>query len=403
MENQKNNGNSLKEKALAMIKQEELTFGKKERYAEILKPLTWSEISVERFLREEPPEPRYIFGKLIMEGLVYGFFATGGTGKSFLLKQLAISLATARDFGPFKPVRKFKVLYIGAEDPEWKLHRRIHLIAKKWGLLQSQDLINNLAVYSAVGKIEPLLMLNNNNPITTLSYEWLQKTIESINDLELLILDPMSRLYGLNENDNAHGTAWIQCLERLNQTYNLSTWFSHHEPKSASQNRNLKDSTGRGAGSIRDGCRGSISMREMTDSDGKKYEVNPREFIELDISKANYTAKLPSSIFLKRGDGGLLEPANLKLDRVSHFTELLVSELSELTNNQLISRSDLKYKKNIAKPLIKKLEELDGFKHSRDIDEIINYGLGNGLLYEVDEIRSDKTGPPKKILKVKYK
>ncbi len=71
MENQNDNGSNLKEKVLNVIKQEELKFGEKENYIKLLKPLTWSEISVERFLREEPPEPRYIFDKLIMEGGVF--------------------------------------------------------------------------------------------------------------------------------------------------------------------------------------------------------------------------------------------------------------------------------------------------------------------------------------------
>lgn len=268
------------------------------------KPLVWPDVSVSRFLKEKPPDQEFLFDGLILKGLVYGWFATGGTGKSFLLLQLCVCLATGKTFGPFNPSRKFKVLYIGAEDPESELWRRVHLIASNTNLLRSEDLGNNLAVYSAVGKIGPLLQLDGkNNPTTTLQYKWLKDSIKSLDGLEILILDPMSRFYGLNENDNAHGTAWIQALEKLIQEHNISIWFAHHEPKAASQNKNLRDSTGRGAGSIRDGCRGSISLREMTETDGQKFDVDPRNHIELDISKANYTAKLHSSISFVDRDG----------------------------------------------------------------------------------------------------
>jgi len=132
---------------------------------------------------------------LILRGIVYGLFATGGTGKSYFLLQLITCLATGHSFGPFKPTRSNKVLYLGAEDPEWELHRRIHLIAENQGLLCSRELADNLAVYPVAGKIGPLLMMDGKgNPTTSEYYTWLQESIVNLKGIEVLVLDPMSSL-----------------------------------------------------------------------------------------------------------------------------------------------------------------------------------------------------------------
>jgi replicative DNA helicase len=394
-----NNGkDELRKKIQAAIEAEEIKFANNGG-PKTISPLTWQEASVSRYLTADPPKQDYLFEKLILRGVVYGLFATGGTGKSYFLLQLITCLATGRNFGPFKPTRTNKVLYLGAEDPEWELHRRIYLIAENQGLLCSKELGDNLAVYSIAGKIGPLLMLDGKgNPCTSEYYAWLQKSIESLQGLEVLVLDPMSRLYGLNENDNAHGTAWVQALERLALDYKLSIIFAHHEPKSASQGRSLRDSSmGRGASSIRDGCRGAISMREMSENDGDKLDVNPREYIELDVTKANYTAKLPSSIYFKRGEGGLLETVDLSHDRIKGLAEALVYELSKISDP--VSKRDLLKKLGRGKDISSELKKSAGLNHSRDMGNVINYALREGLIYEA-EIDSDCVGARKYMLKV---
>lgn len=393
-----NGKNELKKKVQAAKEAEEIKFSNNGG-PKAPSPLTWQEAGVSRYLTTDPPRQDYLFEKLILRGIVYGLFATGGTGKSYFLLQLVTCLTTGHSFGPFKPTRTNKVLYLGAEDPEWELHRRIHLIAENQGLLCSKELADNLAVYPVAGKIGPLLMMDGKgNPTTSEHYQWLRESICNLKGLEVLVLDPMSRLYGLNENDNAHGTAWIQALERLALDYKLSIIFAHHEPKSASQGKSLQDSTGRGASSIRDGCRGAISMREMTESDGNKYDVNPREHVEIDVTKANYTAKLPSSIYFKRGEGGLLETVDLSHDRIIQIAELLINELTELPED--ISRADLQLKRGVGKDIINKLKELLlSLNHKRDIGPVIDYALENGLLYE---IKLPTKGKPKSILKVRY-
>lgn len=346
--------------------------------------LTKEKVGVNMYLTAEPPEQDFLLENIMLKKSLCSLFAPGGTGKSFFLLQLAICLATGQTMGVFKPTTMNKVLYIGAEDPECELHRRIHLIAKSRGLLTSKCLAENLGVYSAVGQCEPLLLLDREgNPHTSSYYTWLEQSIKNLQGLEVLILDPMSRFYGLNENDNAHGTMWIQCLEKLAAKSNLSIIFAHHVSKAASNGKELS-TMGRGAVSLRDGIRCALSMGEMTEKNGKKRMVNHRDFVEMDMTKANYTPKLPTKVYFKREEGGLLVPHNFLdeddeddiIERAQYFAGLIDDEKE-------ISRSDIKKSKNEhaknVKALLKK-------KYSTiDIDLVIDHALENGILCEVEK------------------
>ena len=245
-------------------------------YNDELLPLSWDEIPCREYIENQPKEIEHLYENILPRGLVSAIFATGGVGKTyFFLQAICVSLATGKAFGPFRPVRKNKVLYINAEDPPWEIHRRVYLIAQSLGVTHLEDVKNNLRIFPGVGKVGPIMQLDaGGNPVPTAYYDWLRKSIENINNLDVLVLDPKSRLYGLKENDNDHNTIWVQHLERINYKYNISTFFSHHEPKSASsENKDLKDSTGRGGGALRDACRWTLSMRHMTKEDGSKFSV----------------------------------------------------------------------------------------------------------------------------------
>jgi predicted ATP-dependent serine protease len=84
--------------------------------------LTWQTAGVGRFLDQDPPERLFLFDGLIPRRTVGGIFAAGGVGKSFLLIQLALALAT-KIIRAFQPTDRFRTLYIGAEDSEEELHR----------------------------------------------------------------------------------------------------------------------------------------------------------------------------------------------------------------------------------------------------------------------------------------
>ena len=71
-------------------------------------------------------------------------------------------------------------------------------------------LVENFHAKSVSGMIGGLMALHDGNPVLAPKYEWLAKTIEQHEGLELLFLDPKSRFYGLDENNNDHNTEYNQ-------------------------------------------------------------------------------------------------------------------------------------------------------------------------------------------------
>ena len=180
-------------------------------------------------LTTEPPEPRalltYNEKPLLIRGVIGGLMATGGTGKSFFLLQLAYAMADGGNFGPLRAQEPLKVLVLAGEDPQEEVDRRLWKIG-------AGDFPDGLHVASVVGSnVGPLMHLDKNNPVTAPGWDWLRETIKSHEDLDVLVIDPKSRFYGLNENNNDDGTAWIACLESLSKEFGLTILFSHHVSK----------------------------------------------------------------------------------------------------------------------------------------------------------------------------
>lgn len=393
------NKDEIKNKAKQKITEEQKDLN-------ILPIPTKEETSIKRFLQSPPPGREFIFDNLLKKGIIGGLVAPGGSSKSYLMIMLSMLLASNTQYGPFKPCGFFNVLYINAEDPEDELHIRSYYQSQKIKLLDCDKLNQHLYIYSALGKLDYLVAFDScSNPITTVAFDWLDNTIASFGDVQVLLLDPMSRFFGLNENDNVHGTYWIKTLEKLSQKYHLTILFTHHEPKSFTQNQNrsLRESTGRGASAIREGGRWTASMRPMTDPDAQRYQVDAIDYVEFYISKANYSAQFPASIFFKKdkNNEGALEIANLTDEKYIEIAEILTEEISRLNRNGAeISKYDLLNRKEpVVKDIKKRLKkELPSFCLSKDLERAINHAIKNNMIFEE---QSNSSGRTKSILKVK--
>ena len=362
-------------------------------------PLSWLQISAGRFLDDEPAPVSWLFEDIIVQGIVGAIIAAGGVGKSFLLLQLAFSLATGRRFGPFKPARKFRVLYLGGEDPENELHRRVWSIAKQMEHTHLAEASENLGVFSTVGKIGPLIALDETrNPGVTDSYNWLCSSLENMPEIDVLMIDPMSRFFGLPENENLFMTAWIQALEKLCLRHDLTILFAHHEAKNAGKSADLRDSSGRGGSALRDGCRWSAALRHMREQDGEALGVDHREYVEFDVAKSNYAPMLGHSFYFRRGPSGVLTPTNPKQAKLRSMAHRLAELIGQSSLD--LTRADL-HKGSAGKEIFITLkEEFDGFQRVKDMPILIDLGLAEGFLW-ADQIRSGQTNQTRILIRSK--
>jgi hypothetical protein len=364
---------------------------------EYFPPLTCHEITpTSEFIKNPPPNRKYLFKNLLPSGIVAGVISAGGVGKGYLLHLLGLSLATGLKVGPLEPTKKFKVLHLAAEDDQDELKRRTISTMKEVWPGEAPPEVDHFIPISVFGKLGPLMQLDMaKNPVNAPAYDWLCRTLENLNDIEVVILDPKSMFYGLAENDNDHNTAWIKCLASIAKLFKVTIIFAHHESKARVGTQDQASS--RGGGSLTDGCRWVANIRIMDINTAKKFRISDSyKFIELCITKSNYAPKLPEPVYFRRGVGGALCHVNLAAERVQGIARKLVELLA--AEAESISRNDLIYEEK-GKAISEKLKEVvSGFSRVKDINRAVDHAMEAGWLTETPQ--TGKKGRSKSILQV---
>ena len=339
--------------------------------------------SCQKFITTEPPAQRYIFADILPEHIVGGLIGQGGVSKSFLFGAWAVGAATGHPvLGVFKPTRPYKTLALFAEDSPGEIHRRIHFICREMFPDMSKEVRANLFLnfhsLSVMGRTGPLMELKNGNPSKSGWWHWLKDTIQNHMPLDILFLDPKSRFFGLEENDNGHNSAWVACLEELGREFNLTILFSHHASKNS--NGALNQTSARGGSALVDSCRWIANIKTMDEVTAKKYEIqNHRAYVEFDVTKQNYGPHLPKTLYFKRGNNGVLLPVNLEFTRLKDMADalcLLINDLQlPLTRRELLKADMGKNVRDAMKDQFHKCTR-------QDIEDAVIYAVKNDMLLE---------------------
>lgn len=251
------------------------------------------------------------------QGKVGFFVAPGGTGKTQALIQLAVAVASGREwldtfYSPRGPARV--LLALGEEDRA-EFRRRINpLVSSMCQALEKKqdgrrlagkllaDLQANLTELPLDGIKSRLIGPKSRDgecPETpffealcryvgiTLDEQRQPKPTPGFSEgFSLIILDPASRFMGPDcETDNAAATSFIQCIEVLTRAPNTPTVIlAHHTRKGSDDSFNFKDAA-RGASALTDGARWSAQLTRKRDKSNGTYELD----IKLSLDKSNYT------------------------------------------------------------------------------------------------------------------
>jgi len=351
---------------------------------------------ISEWLKSPPPPRDYLFKGVLPAGIVGAVVAIGGTGKGYLLNFIGLSLATGLKVGPLEPTKKFKVVYLAAEDDQDELKRRTISTMKEVWPGEPPPEVDNFIPISVFGKLGPLMQLDMaKNPVSAPAYDWLCRTLENLKDIEVVILDPKSMLYGLVENDNDHNSAWIKCLASIARRFKITIIFAHHESKARAGTQDQASS--RGGGALTDGCRWVANIRTMDPKTAEKFQVaDPHKFVEMDVTKSNYAPKLPGPVYFRRGTGGALAYVDLAAKRVQELARKLVRLLD--SEDEPFSRNDLIYEKR-GKVIADALKEaVQGFNRIKDINHAVDFAIESEWLLEIH--KKGNKGRGKSILRV---
>jgi hypothetical protein len=267
-------------------------------------------------LEVEPPPRIWIIEDFIPAGIVGGYMAQGGTGKSFLLLDTCIAVATGTSFLNRFPVPTPRpVCYISAEDKEDEIIRRMYYICQQYDKEFRDKVDQNFYFIDIVGRGGKLLKKDKhgNFEVTDAVEQLTQNLVKDIGeDIGLLVFDPISKFRDADENDNNAGTRFVETIEGIAREFNeCSAWVSHHFNKNGNSNVQFQQA-GRGASSVVDAMRQVYNMSAMSVEEQQNlFESDPSQdgqMLELHWAKGNYTAKFHKPIYLKKLEHGVLIP-----------------------------------------------------------------------------------------------
>ncbi len=291
-------------------------------------PLKWTEANT--FHTVAPATRQFVIAGMIPAGEVALLVGSGGSGKSMFALQMAMCVATGAPlFGRLPVQQSGEVIYLSAEDRLSELHRRVHSI---WTLMNMYGIA--IPDESTVGKLKLIAASGDDMNIITSAYgdiartrivEVLIKTIEQCENPVMVVLDPVSRFYAANENDNAERTAFVSAIEYISLQTKTAVVLVAHSSKNASRNGEITQDAARGGSAMVDGVRSVFNLTVAREEDAKKYGIREDErrfYLRLDHTKSNYASPI-ETLWLKRVEGGSLEAIDLKTDEKTKGEALL--------------------------------------------------------------------------------
>lgn len=286
---------------------------------------------IDDLLDTEPSPRQWIIPDFLPLGVVGLMIAAGGTGKSFLMLQLAVSVTTGLPWLDMEISMKGPVLMFSAEDDRPEVHRRLtEVLAQykrdKCGFFNDEVWAENdrhlrerLFVFDRVGCDNRLTTVRDRNLEWT---EYADRVVEVARQVTvkptLIILDPLARFDGGDPNSNADATRLIECAEKIRKAVGATVLFVHHIAKGSMRDTEAGQEAARGASAFVDGSRWVGMIRTLTTKEAVQHEVPEEDrgmHVHLTTVKANYSRPW-GGMWLKRQPGGVLVPHDLKTNKV---------------------------------------------------------------------------------------
>jgi RecA-family ATPase len=244
-----------------------------------------------------------------LAGTVGSLISSGGAGKTFLALQMATQIASGENLFGLGQYPTGKVLFLGAEDPDFAFISRFHAISKLLNNSAREKILKNLTLQSI--RADGPNILDDN---------WLQTFyIKSIGH-RLIILDTFRRFHWEDENLATPMSAVLNRLEIIAEETGCSIMFLHHSNKnSVINNSSDQQQAARGSSVLTDNCRWQSFLKKMTEKEAEKYGIDEslrNMYVQFGISKANYGNPF-NNIWLKRNINGLL--LHVTLEEVDNY------------------------------------------------------------------------------------
>lgn len=268
-------------------------------------------IPASSLLATNPSPRKWILKDFLPSKIVATLIASGGSGKSFLAMHIAVAAAAGSSlFSKFLATRQAKVVFISGEDDKIELQRRIHAVTQDMPESIRAIVGNNIHFIDFADSFELFTVKSIAGDVFMSEVpELLVERIKKIigDDVDLVIVDPISRFRGGEENSAGDTTRFVQALQYFRDKLNTTVLTLHHVNKGAKSNGSSQNNS-RGSSAFIDGVRLVYELNELSEEEIKKHYgaslVTPR-LVTLKTVKTNYGNPTESLTLSKRLDGSL--------------------------------------------------------------------------------------------------
>jgi RecA-family ATPase len=279
------------------------------------------QLDIKHALSQKPPELDHVLPGLLA-GTVGVVVAPGATGKTTLLTQLACDISVGLPVGGdifgacrLNPSGARVAMFLAEESQSIMHHRLQAALEGMQGMEEfrvqsacrevARRLTQNLRLYAmaGAGRIHCVDDVGS----TTAEFRLM---LEASEGARLVIVDPLRRFHGGEENDSSHMSAVVAAFESIAKKTGAAVVLSHHANRSSVQNgAGGQAGASRGSSALTDGSRWQANLSSLSQHMARIYHVTDaesRHFVQLDIAKANYTSVTEPLVLRRSTSSGVL-------------------------------------------------------------------------------------------------
>jgi RecA-family ATPase len=324
-------------------------------------------VRAEDLLATLPLPRKWVIDDFLPRNIVAALIAAGGSGKSYLAMNLAISVASGGIlFNKFMPSKEGKVVFISGEDDIAELQRRLHwstsslpkhVVERIGKNINFVDLADTFEAFTEKNRAGEVHMTNS---VTNL----ISSIKESVgSEVDLIIVDPVSRFRGGEENLAVDTTRFVQALQMFTSQLNATVLCLHHVNKGAKSNGTGQNNA-RGSSALVDGVRLVMELNQLSEDEVKKLYGDTQvklNILNLHCVKTNYTKPF-EPIALNKGENGCLEVMTMVAGdhiKVSILREIKKTSLTKSQFKETYGDAKGGMFRLSQKELVKKLEDFE--------------------------------------------
>lgn len=266
-------------------------------------------IPASNLLASLPPRREWVIENFLPSKIVAAIIAAGGTGKSYLAMHIAVSVASGTAlFERHLPKMPAKVVFISGEDDATELQRRLHKTVRGLSIQEIALVNENLHFIDLADSFELFTERTSKGEvdITKVPEMICDQIIKKVGpNIGLVIVDPVARFRGGEENLAADATRFVQALQQIRDRLNTCVLALHHVNKAAGLGGSQNNA--RGSSAFNDGVRLVYQLNNMDRNEAKKYsnQIELPKLLTLQSVKSNYGKPIDLMLLARRDDGSL--------------------------------------------------------------------------------------------------